>query len=31
MNKENRKYLIWFLIGLAIAVLPWVVVAMVEY
>jgi len=25
MNKDDRKYLIWFLIGLLIAILPWLI------
>jgi len=27
MDKDDRKHLIWFLIGLAIAILPWVLLA----
>jgi hypothetical protein len=27
IDKADRKHLIWFLIGLAIAILPWIVLA----
>jgi hypothetical protein len=27
MDKDNRKFLIWFLIGLLIAIIPWIVLA----
>lgn len=27
MDKTDRKYLLWFLIGVSIAVLPWIILS----
>ena len=27
LDKNDRKYLLWFLISLAIAILPWIILA----